>query len=156
MERAKGIEPSCAVWKTAVLPLNYARNRLSEDIARLQLVNPRWKQMAATNERMTNGAGILTAKITEDTKDWSRRWTLMGTGCYGFWMSKRARLFWRLLRGVCAAAGLRHSRRPFKVCLRQSSAWQAGEKHPSTNVQASNNREAKLSEWECRGCRIKT
>src|SRR5580693_2164959 len=26
MERAKGIEPSCAVWKTAVLPLNYARN----------------------------------------------------------------------------------------------------------------------------------
>src|SRR5271156_1443498 len=27
MERAKGIEPSCAVWKTAVLPLNYARLR---------------------------------------------------------------------------------------------------------------------------------
>ena len=27
MERAKGIEPSCAVWKTAVLPLNYARNQ---------------------------------------------------------------------------------------------------------------------------------
>ena len=25
VERAKGIEPSCAVWKTAVLPLNYAR-----------------------------------------------------------------------------------------------------------------------------------
>ncbi len=25
LERAKGIEPSCAVWKTAVLPLNYAR-----------------------------------------------------------------------------------------------------------------------------------
>ena len=93
MERAKGIEPSCAVWKTAVLPLNYARNRLLEDIARLQLVNPRWKQMAATNERMANGAGILTAKITEDTKDWNRRWTLMGTGCFGFRMSKRARLF---------------------------------------------------------------
>jgi hypothetical protein len=27
LERAKGIEPSCAVWKTAVLPLNYARLR---------------------------------------------------------------------------------------------------------------------------------
>ena len=27
VERAKGIEPSCAVWKTAVLPLNYARLR---------------------------------------------------------------------------------------------------------------------------------
>ena len=25
MERAKGIEPSCAAWKAAVLPLNYAR-----------------------------------------------------------------------------------------------------------------------------------
>ncbi len=25
MERVKGIEPSCAAWKAAVLPLNYAR-----------------------------------------------------------------------------------------------------------------------------------
>ena len=25
MERAKGIEPSCAAWEAAVLPLNYAR-----------------------------------------------------------------------------------------------------------------------------------
>ena len=25
VERAKGIEPSCAAWKAAVLPLNYAR-----------------------------------------------------------------------------------------------------------------------------------
>ena len=57
MERAKGIEPSCAVWKTAVLPLNYARLRAvrsgatgrqtdlgglqwSKDIAGVRLVNP--------------------------------------------------------------------------------------------------------------------
>ena len=33
MERAKGIEPSCAVWKTAVLPLNYARKTI-ESIGR--------------------------------------------------------------------------------------------------------------------------
>ncbi len=26
LERAEGIEPSYAAWKTAVLPLNYARN----------------------------------------------------------------------------------------------------------------------------------
>jgi hypothetical protein len=25
MERVKGIEPSCAAWKAAVLPLNYTR-----------------------------------------------------------------------------------------------------------------------------------
>src|SRR5437763_3578391 len=28
MERAKGIEPSYAAWEAAVLPLNYARDRL--------------------------------------------------------------------------------------------------------------------------------
>jgi adenine deaminase len=39
MERAKGIEPSCAVWKTAVLPLNYARIRPNYN-ARACLVNP--------------------------------------------------------------------------------------------------------------------
>ena len=27
MERVKGIEPSCAAWKAAVLPLNYTRIR---------------------------------------------------------------------------------------------------------------------------------
>jgi hypothetical protein len=30
MERVKGIEPSCAVWKTAVLPLNYTRVRAND------------------------------------------------------------------------------------------------------------------------------
>ena len=29
MERVKGIEPSYAVWKTAVLPLNYTRLRFA-------------------------------------------------------------------------------------------------------------------------------
>ena len=29
LERAKGIEPSYAAWEAAVLPLNYARDRLS-------------------------------------------------------------------------------------------------------------------------------
>ena len=28
LERAKGIEPSYAAWEAAVLPLNYARNRM--------------------------------------------------------------------------------------------------------------------------------
>ena len=28
MERVKGIEPSCAAWKAAVLPLNYTRIRI--------------------------------------------------------------------------------------------------------------------------------
>ncbi len=28
MERVKGIEPSCAAWEAAVLPLNYTRIRL--------------------------------------------------------------------------------------------------------------------------------
>ena len=41
VERAKGIEPSCAVWKTAVLPLNYARYRArGNHTARACLVNP--------------------------------------------------------------------------------------------------------------------
>jgi hypothetical protein len=29
LERAKGIEPSYAAWEAAVLPLNYARDRLA-------------------------------------------------------------------------------------------------------------------------------
>ena len=39
MERAKGIEPSCAVWKTAVLPLNYARKGCMHHTGRPWLVN---------------------------------------------------------------------------------------------------------------------
>jgi hypothetical protein len=39
LERAKGIEPSYGVWKTPVLPLNYARNRPRNNIARACLVN---------------------------------------------------------------------------------------------------------------------
>ena len=26
LERVKGIEPSCAAWEAAILPLNYTRN----------------------------------------------------------------------------------------------------------------------------------
>ena len=47
MERAKGIEPSCAVWKTAVLPLNYARKGFTNHTGRPWLVNfspiARWR-----------------------------------------------------------------------------------------------------------------
>src|SRR5688572_8234082 len=39
MERAKGIEPSCAVWKTAVLPLNYARSSAPQSSRARSLVN---------------------------------------------------------------------------------------------------------------------
>ena len=39
MERAKGIEPSCAVWKTAVLPLNYARKGVGNHNVRVWIVN---------------------------------------------------------------------------------------------------------------------
>jgi hypothetical protein len=39
MERAKGIEPSCAVWKTAVLPLNYARTGAGNHNVRAGVVN---------------------------------------------------------------------------------------------------------------------
>ena len=29
-QRVKGIEPSCAAWEAAVLPLNYTRRRISD------------------------------------------------------------------------------------------------------------------------------
>ena len=29
-ERVKGIEPSCAAWEAAVLPLNYTREEISD------------------------------------------------------------------------------------------------------------------------------
>jgi hypothetical protein len=32
-ERAEGIEPSCVAWKATVLPLNYAREVTSPDVA---------------------------------------------------------------------------------------------------------------------------
>ena len=39
VERAKGIEPTCAVWKTAVLPLNYARKGVGNHSGKGGVVN---------------------------------------------------------------------------------------------------------------------
>ena|SRR6516165_8095252 len=37
LERAKGIEPSYAAWEAAVLPLNYARERLTSQFFGMNL-----------------------------------------------------------------------------------------------------------------------
>src|SRR5690348_11585151 len=45
VERAKGIEPSCAAWKAAVLPLNYARLRPLCGLRRGRPVGQPWCQI---------------------------------------------------------------------------------------------------------------
>ena len=70
MERAKGIEPSCAVWKAAVLPLNYARLRFlsgpdgtavhrANHTVRSCLVNPPSVMLAAMNSLLLTGGRVI-------------------------------------------------------------------------------------------------
>ena len=53
MERAKGIEPSCAAWKAAVLPLNYARG----DTAQTQDLRKAQDRRNGTRGRCQPAAG---------------------------------------------------------------------------------------------------
>jgi hypothetical protein len=57
VERVKGIEPSCAVWKTAVLPLNYTRNAQIIPPALALSIAPRYArpdEFAAAHRRTGN------------------------------------------------------------------------------------------------------
>ncbi len=40
MERVKGIEPSCAAWEAAVLPLNYTRQGWNQQVHHCNLPIP--------------------------------------------------------------------------------------------------------------------
>ena len=61
MERAKGIEPSCAVWKTAVLPLNYARKNLRAFILNRPHLpcQPRCATLGAMNSLLLTGGRVV-------------------------------------------------------------------------------------------------
>src|SRR5215472_13771752 len=52
MERVKGIEPSCAAWEAAVLPLNYTRNGIFD--FRLPMCDLQPAKITATKSRHQN------------------------------------------------------------------------------------------------------
>ena len=55
MERAKGIEPSCAAWKAAVLPLNYARGDTAQTQGlRLHRIGVKVQEAAASQQQDRN------------------------------------------------------------------------------------------------------
>src|SRR5438067_3676536 len=48
-ERVKGIEPSCAAWEAAILPLNYTRGGIAD--CRFQIFDCNRNQLTATRSR---------------------------------------------------------------------------------------------------------
>ena len=78
VERAKGIEPSCAVWKTAVLPLNYARVRAND--------SPRAGVVNAVGGRGKGARGHVSGVRTGQARDGAFRFAKLarlGEGNFG-------------------------------------------------------------------------
>src|SRR5437899_9163335 len=63
-QRVKGIEPSCAAWEAAVLPLNYTRMRIFD--FRLPIVIGSLKQFKSSLVRNADLRSIRLAALTRD------------------------------------------------------------------------------------------
>ena len=91
LERAKGIEPSCAAWKAAVLPLNYARRRgprrerrPHRRAARRMVARERVAHARRETTRRTRGCLVERARcatrIPRARAPWKGRFRLAGSG----------------------------------------------------------------------------
>ena len=59
MERVEGIEPSCAAWKAAVLPLNYTRHRRRESYRAILPCQSTAASLRTVNSLLLSGGRVL-------------------------------------------------------------------------------------------------